>query len=816
MGLTTLDYAVLLCYFILMIVIGVWSMLFVKKQEDYFLGSRSFGKMFQMFAAFGAGTNASDPIVTAKTTFTNGLSGVWSGLLWLFVTPFYWICGVWYRRMRCLTLGDWFEERYQSKGLAFAYMIFGAIFYMAYLGVGMTAIGKMGAPLIGADSLVLFGHNVPFDQFIIILTSVCVLFYGVLGGLRAAYWTDLIQGIFIVVLSVVLIPVGLHALVKDDAQTVSPAAAVAVVDETLEGDSAPASSDQSEGNAAVSTAETSRTTSGFQVLHNRVPSEYFDILTSPKGGEFPLHYIIAITLLNLIGIVCQPHFIATGGGSAKTEFNARFGLVAGNVLKRFCTIGWALTALVALAYLAGNAELAADPDKVWGVATRELLGPLNLGLVGLMLACLLAALMSSASCYMLVVSGLVVRNGYAAFINPNASEKTCVLAGRICGAIVIVGATVNSLLSMNVFEQLKFAWEIPIVFAAPFWIGLYWRRANKYSASITCVLTLIIFFLIPMNASWFVKTLPENPKYLQTNEFVVTRDSRSVSPTDVQRSEAVLENWQKNAAIIRDKKLQEASAEVSEEELSLSVYRELGAQPKVLVLGETTVDEFKTGGKAIYWGGGVVPYDADGNELVANSSGRVVAKMNGKTKTYLAPEEQTIELFDPAQTVVEELGENRVRITNRYKSVDELQAEGVVLRGKGSFEIDFLLYKRLNIDLCSQSNGTLEALRLPTRLLLPFVFLILLSFVTPQGDKEKLDRYYVKMKTPVDPDPDKDAEEIRLSYENPQRFDDKRLFKFWGLEFNRPNVVDVVGFVASFAICIGVVWLIVAVANYQP
>ena len=183
MGLTKLDCCVLFGYFILTLLIGVFSMIFVKKQEDYFLGSRSFGKIFQMFAAFGAGTNASDPIVTAKTTYTNGLSGVWSGLLWLFVTPFYWICGVWYRRMRCMTLGDWFAERYQSKGLAFAYMLFGAVFYMCYLGVGMTAIGKMGAPLIGSDFITIWGHTFPFDKFIILITSMSVLFYGVLGGL---------------------------------------------------------------------------------------------------------------------------------------------------------------------------------------------------------------------------------------------------------------------------------------------------------------------------------------------------------------------------------------------------------------------------------------------------------------------------------------------------------------------------------------------------------------------------------------------------------------------------------------------------------
>lgn len=818
MGLTTLDYIVLAGYFVLMTLIGLWSMLFVKKQEDYFLGSRSFGKLFQMFAAFGAGTNASDPIVTAKTTFTNGLSGVWSGLLWLFVTPFYWICGVWYRRMRCLTLGDWFEERYQSKAIAFAYMIFGAVFYMVYLGVGMTAIGKMGAPLVGADSLVLFGYSIPFDQFIIILTAVCVLFYGVLGGLRAAYWTDLIQGIFIVILSVVLIPIGLNALVKDDNASVNTnAAVVATIQENaLETDSeAEASSDKVES-VSTNSSKQGSIQQGFTILHKRVPAEYFEILTSPKGGEFPFHYIVAITLLNLLGIVCQPHFIATGGGSAKTEFNARFGLVAGNILKRFCTIGWALTALVALAYLASNVELAADPDRVWGVATRELLGPMNAGLVGLMLACLLAALMSSASCYMLVVSGLVVRNGYAALINPNASEKTFVLAGRICGAIVIIGATVVSLTSMNVFEQLKFAWEIPIVFAAPFWIGMYWRRANKYSAWATIILTLTLFFIIPMNVAKFDRSLTTNPKYLATNEFIVTSEKRAVSPTDVERRNAARMLWdeQKN-------NLLQSLENLSEEEKANAVFRELGNELAPIAVGETIVDEFKTGGKAIFWGKGVVPYDSEGSELVLNSSGIVVAKIvkdpdTLKERKVFVEDDEQLNLFDASYCSKESLGENRERTINRYKSTEELQKMGVSLKGKGTFELDFLLYDRLGIDLRSQSNGTLEAMRLPTRLFLPFVFLILFSFITPRGNAEKLDRYYVKMKTPVDPDPEKDAEEMRLSYENPHRFDDKRLFKFGGLEFNRPNWVDVVGFVVSFVLCIGVVWLIIAIANYQP
>ncbi|MDO5309548.1 MAG: hypothetical protein Q4G03_08685 [Planctomycetia bacterium] len=832
MELTALDYTMLLGYFVVMIVIGLWSMLFVKKQEDYFLGSRSFGKIFQMFAAFGAGTNASDPIVTAKTTFTNGLSGVWSGLLWLFVTPFYWICGVWYRRMRCLTLGDWFHERYQSKSIALAYMIFGAVFYMAYLGVGMTAIGKMGAPLVGAEYLTLFGIKIPFDHAIIILTALCVLFYGVLGGLRAAYWTDLIQGVFIIILSIILIPIGLNALSKDDSYNGQSTVAIQEVNSVNSVDSDFAEQSQNDvdefNNAGKQIVDEEtvpakqdvganaslkdNVLNGFTVLHKRVPSEFFEILTSPKGGEFPLHYILAITLLNLIGIVCQPHFIATGGGSAKTEFNARFGLVAGNILKRFCTIGWALTALVALAYLASNAELAADPDKVWGVATRELLAPMNAGLVGLMLACLLAALMSSASCYMLVVSGLVVRNGYAAYINPNASERVCVLAGRICGAIVIIGATISSLLSMNVFEQLKFAWEIPIVFAAPFWIGMYWRRANKWSAWATILITLSVFFIIPQNIAKFKPEFTGDVKYLATNLFIDVQETRLASLTDVERNSAIRANWEKNADAIKA----DLDPNLTEEEIALNIQRRLGKEPNPIELGDQIVTDFKTGGKAVYWSGGITPFDQDGNELVFEpANGMVVAKIVDGAKWYLDQDEQFC-LFDESKTKREELSESRVRIEQSLKSPEQLNDLGVYFVGKGAFELDFLLYDKLGVNLQSVSNGTLEALRLPTRLFLPFLILILLSFITPRGDKEALDRYYVKMKTPVDPNPEKDKEELQKSYDNPARFDDQRLFKFGGLEFSKPNKVDVFGFLISFAICIGVVWLIVAVANYQP
>ena len=144
-----LDYVVLVGYFALMASIGFVCMRRVKGQDDYFLGGRGFGKLLQTFAAFGAGTGSSDPVNTGRTTFTSGMSGMWSVMYWLFVTPFYWITAIWYRRMRHTTLGDWFTERYESRRSGAAYALFGLFFLVTYGSMMFSAIGKVAAPLVG-------------------------------------------------------------------------------------------------------------------------------------------------------------------------------------------------------------------------------------------------------------------------------------------------------------------------------------------------------------------------------------------------------------------------------------------------------------------------------------------------------------------------------------------------------------------------------------------------------------------------------------------------------------------------------------------
>ena len=632
------DYLVLFIYFSGMAAIGIWAMRQVKAQEDYFMGGRKFGKLFQTFAAFGAGTGSADPVNTARGTFANGMSGMWGVMYWLFVTPIYWISAVWYRRMRCLTLGDWFTERYESKPMGVAYAIFGCFYYIVYGAMLFTAIGKVGVPLLGEE---LMGTKT--EYVLVPLVAVIVMMYGVLGGITAAYWTDLIQGICIILLSILLIPFGLNEVVK---RFGAP------------GDS---------------------WTDGFRVMHEQLPASTFEIVGGSAASEFPLYAIITIVIMNMIGIVLTPHFIVTGGGSAKSEHDARVGLVTGNFIKRFCTIGWVITALIVLTLYGDNAALIGDADMAWGVATRELLGPLGIGLVGLMLACLLAALMSSVDCYMLVCSALVVRNIYVPYGNPNASEQECLRLGRITGAIVVLGAVMVSVTMLDMFKQLELTWIVPMTFAALFWLGMYWRRATTKAGWITIVFCLLCFFVLP-------RAIPAVAPELRTHEAYLAVNS----------------------------------------------------------------PEGAAGGQSIYWTGGVKENEEEGGDKI----------------------------------------------------------------GQGSFRFDMVIYdKLLGLDLTQYRKAALKTLEFPFKIIAPFLVMIIASLLTQPNSKKALDRLYVKMKTPVDPDPEGDAREIDVSYARPDRFNDRKLFPGSNWEFERPTKMDFWGFVGCFVICFAIIGMVLWVAR---
>ena len=113
--------------------------------------------------------------------------------------------------------------------------------------------------------------------------------------------------------------------------------------------------------------------------------------------------------------------------------------------------------------------------------------------------------------------------------------------------------------------------------------------------------------------------------------------------------------------------------------------------------------------------------------------------------------------------------------------------------------------RAIGIDLDGLSREKVQALRVPLKVTIHILVMIIASLLTKPTRREALDRFYVKMKTPTEIDPGKDREELELSYAEPDRYDYKKLFPGTALEFQRPGRADIAGFALS---CLGVVGVI--------
>ncbi len=153
-------------------------------------------------------------------------------------------------------------------------------------------------------------------------------------------------------------------------------------------------------------------------------------------GEITLLYVVVIAVNALVGWVTSPYSMQMTG-AARTENDARVGLVAGMFLKRIVTVAWVLTGMCAVGLYAGTTI---DPDQVYGLMARDLLPTIAPGLIGLFIASMLAAVMSSCDCLMVASAALFTENIYRPYIRPDRDERHYVLIGRLTSiAVVLAG-----------------------------------------------------------------------------------------------------------------------------------------------------------------------------------------------------------------------------------------------------------------------------------------------------------------------------------------------------------------------------------------
>ncbi len=439
LGLHYAIWIVLVLYFVGMLLMGWWSKRGIHNQEGYLLGNRRFGVTMMVMHAFGAGTHPGNVAGVMSQGVVSGASGIWVSWMWLFGTPFYWIIAPIIRRMRCLTMADFFRERFGSSA-SVLYIIVAAMGMIVFLAGVMLATtrtvqGVMGKALTGESEIWFFG--------ILLVTTAVFIIYSYWGGIIAAIRTDMIQGLMIIALSFIAIP-----------------AALRLVDGLA----------------------------GMQATLGAQGGNYLSLF-DPK--EFSLLTVLLLSINAPLTALAFPHLMSVCA-AGRTEWEGRVGFTYGNILKRICTIGWCVLGLCWLAYLI-NEGLAIHKDAAFGDSIRGLLRP---ELQGVMLACVMAAAMSSGDAVQVTVAGLFSQNIYRVYFNPKADEKQLVRATRIVGVVIALLALVAAILMRsNLVKAILDYFNILSLVGISTAMGILWRRMNTtgmFSSTILASSTFLV------------------------------------------------------------------------------------------------------------------------------------------------------------------------------------------------------------------------------------------------------------------------------------------------------------------------------------
>ncbi len=429
------DWVVLVGYLVAIGAVGVLVGLRVKDTSHYFMGSRRFGKWLMIGQSFGTGTHADMPVSLAGAVYTVGLSAIWYQWKNLFATPFYWLMAPLFRRIRRTTTAEMVEDRY-GPWMAAIYTLFA----LAFFTVGMAGMLKGAAKVISQA----VGGQVPVNEIVVAMTVVFVL-YSFVGGLVAAAWTDFLQGFLIIALSFLLIPLGWGKV------------------------------------------------DGLSGMKAALAPFKFSLAT-PQG--LGVWFILMLTINGLVGIVAQPHLMASVG-TGKDEYTCRVGFLYGTFVKRFCTVGWTLVGLMVAALLAretfGVGALR-DPEEAFGFGCRHLLFP---GGVGLLIACVLAANMAACSAFMVDSGALFTRNFYRRYLVPGRTDHHYLAIGRVSGVLItLIAVTYAVFLIQRVLYSFLLTETMATFVGISVLGGVFWRRANRWGALASLVVSTTTNFLL--------------------------------------------------------------------------------------------------------------------------------------------------------------------------------------------------------------------------------------------------------------------------------------------------------------------------------
>ena len=417
-------------YILAMIGIGFFAWYSTRSFDDYILGGRSLGPYVTALSAGASDMSGWLLLGLPGALYLGGLSEAWIGIglvlgAW---ANWRWVAAplrVYTERSEnALTLPDYFTHRFEDRGRLLRILAAAIIlvFFAIYCASGIVAGARLFESVFA----------VPYAQAIWYGAGATIL-YTLIGGFLAVSWTDTVQAtlmIFALLLTPVFVVLGT-------------------------------------GGVAESVA-----------LVEQVDPSKLDFL---KGASV----VGVISLLAWgLGYFGQPHILARfmAAESARAIPAARR---IGMTWMIACLAGAVAVGFFGVAYFAAHpdqaAPVTANAERVFIELSTRLFNP---WIAGILLSAILAAIMSTLSCQLLVCSSALTEDFYKGFVRRRAGQRELVWVGRLMVLLVALLAIVLARdPESRVLGLVSYAWAgFGAAFGPVVILSLVWRRMTRDGA----------------------------------------------------------------------------------------------------------------------------------------------------------------------------------------------------------------------------------------------------------------------------------------------------------------------------------------------
>ena len=444
MNLSSLDYAIIFGFFAITLIIGiVVSRRSGKNTDEFFLSGRNMPWWLLGFSMVATTFAADTPLFVADVVRQNGVSGNWvwwtfllTGMLTVFIYARLW------RKSNVKTDIEFYELRYGGKVAkflrGFRAIYLGLVFNVLVMSAVMLAAIKIGGIMLGLSPYEVVGY-----------AGAVTVIFSAIGGFRGVVYTDFL--LFIVAM-IGAVAAAYYAVNLPEVGGLS------------------------------------------KLLENEAVISKMNILPDFNNTELIMSLLV-IPLAVQWWSAWYPGAEPGGGGyiaqrmlAAKDEKNAIGATFFFNIMHyAIRPWPWILVALASIVVFPDLASIqAAFPSIEAGKLGHDYAYPAMLtflpkGLLGLVLASLIAAFMSTISTHLNWGSSYIVNDYYKRFVKPEATEKQQVLVGRVSTVVLMILSSILALMFTNALQ----IFDTIIMFGAGtgllFILRWFWWRINAWS-----------------------------------------------------------------------------------------------------------------------------------------------------------------------------------------------------------------------------------------------------------------------------------------------------------------------------------------------